>query len=291
MNADLIKNFLKRELTNIGVTNESGQIVQYGKEFLMRFGLPEDRVPAVLFDDIGFSCIGSSEEIINPAELYREAANPTHWVRFLYQDITPNIIYNFCNLFGILAKDPATGYDVVWELGGYWSTNDCPAGVPIATYVNEQIIRCRFKQHYMESLRRRIEQDRARMSFASRYQYEPNHLWEWGDRETPINPWRSMAEFDIREEFRPEQVRRMDVGYDLAYGREINAWSIWDHPTGRNVDFERELRYQGFIKDIGRLDVDDDDKYYDVFNHKWIKLTKKEPEIDFNSPEWTELKL
>lgn len=314
MNADLIKNFLKRELTNIGVTNESGQVVQYGKEFLMRFGLPEDRVPDVLFDDIGFSCIGSSEEIINPIELAREAANPTHWVRFLYQDVTPNIIYNFCNLFDILAKDPATGYDVVWELGGYWSTNDCPAGVPIATYVNEQIARCRFKQRQMERLRRQIEQDRARMSFASRYQYEPNHLWEWGDRETPINPWRSMAEFDIHEEFRPEQVRRMDIGYDLGYGREINAWSTWD-PTLGIVDIEREtpaefgfpdpeqetsryfdkeemrLRYQGFIKRLGSYEDGDGDKYYDAFNHKWIELTKKEPEIDFNSPEWTELKL
>jgi hypothetical protein len=160
----------------------------------------------------------------------------------------------------------------------------------------------------MERLRHQIEQDRARMSFASRYQYEPNHLWEWGDRETPINPWRSMAEFDIREEFRPEQVRRMDLGY----GREINAWSTWD-PTGRIVDIERETpvesgfpdpeqetsryfdavkvekRYKEFIKLMGTRD--DDEWVYDAFNRKWIELTKKEPEIDFNSPEWTELKL
>ena len=54
---------------------------------------------------------------------------------------------------------------------------------------------------------------------------------------------------------------------------------------------EMELRYQGFIKRLGTHDDDDDDKYYDAFNHKWIELTKKEPEIDFNSPEWTELKL
>ena len=30
---------------------------------------------------------------------------------------------------------------------------------------------------------------------------------------------------------------------------------------------------------------------YDDFNQRWIELTKKEPEIDFNSPEWTEIKL
>ena len=103
------------------------------------------------------------------------------------------------------------------------------------------------------------------MSFASRYQYEPNHLWEWGRRETPINPWRSMAEIDIQEDFRPEQVR----GVDLGYGGDINAW----------------------VRCISRIDNDDEDEYYDAFNHKWIELTKKEPEIDFNSPEWTELKL
>lgn len=313
MNVELIKNFLKRELLNKHLTNELGQVNQYGKEWMMdHFRLPADRVPTNLFDEIGIACIGSPREITRADDLMREAANPNHWVRFLYQDITPDIIYNFCNLFDILAKDPTTGYDVVWELGGHWSIRDCPVGVPIATYVNEQITRCRFKQHYMEALRRRIEQDRARMSFASRYQYEPNHLWEWGDRETPINPWRSMAEFDIHEEFRPEQVRRMDVGYDLGYGREINAWSTWD-PTGRIVDIERETpvesgfpdpeqetsryfdavkvekRYKEFIKLMGTRD--DDEWIYDAFNRKWIELTKKEPEIDFNSPEWTELKL
>lgn len=313
MNAELIKNFLKRELLNKHLTNELGQVNQYGKEWMTsHFGLPADRVPMVLFDEVGMACIGSPREILRADDLMREAVNPNHWVRFLYQDVTPDVIYNFCNLFDILAKDPTTGYDVVWELGGHWSLRDCPVGVPIGTYVQEQIIRCRFKQHYMESLRRRIEQDRARMSFASRYQYEPSHLWEWGGPETPINPYRRMAELDIQEDFRPEQVRSMD----LAYGREINAWSTWD-PTLGIVDIEREtpvesgfpdpeqetsryfdaremeLRYKGFIKIISHRDDndDDDDKYYDAFNHKWIELTKKEPEIDFNSPEWTELKL
>ena len=267
MKAELIKNFVKRELLNKHLTNESGQLNQYGKEWMMNhFGLPADRVPMVLFDDVGITCIGSPREIRSEVDLMREAANPNHWVRFLYQDITPDIIYNFCNLFDILAKDPTTGYDVVWELGGHWSLRDCPVGVPIATYVNEQITRCRFKQHYMETLRRRIEQDRARMSFASRYQYEPSHLWEWRAPETPINPYCRMAEIDIQEDFRPEQVR----GMDLAYGSDINAW----------------------VRCISRIDNnDDEDEYYDAFNHKWIELTKKEPEIDFNSPAWTELKL
>ena len=146
----------------------------------------------------------------------------------------------------------------------------------------------------MENLRRRIEQDRARMRFASRYQYEPNSVWEWGDRMTSIRP------------------RRMDIGYDLGYGRDFNAWSTWD-PTGRIINLERETpvesgfpdpeqetsryfdavemekRYKEFIK---RMDTRDDDEWvYDDFNRRWIELTKKEPEIDFNSPEWTEVKL
>jgi hypothetical protein len=295
MKAELIKNFVKRELLNKHLTNELGQLSQYGKEFMINhFHLPEDRVPTDLFDESGITCIGSPREIRSEVDLMREAANPNHWVRFLYQDITPDVIYNFCNLFDILAKDNASGYDVVWELGGHWSTGDCPAGVPIGTYVNQQIERCIFKQRLMENLRRRIEQDRARMRFASRYQYEPNHVWEWGDRMTSIRP------------------RRMDIGYDLGYGRDFNAWSTWD-PTGRIINLERETpvesgfpdpeqetsryfdavemekRYKEFIK---RMETRDDDEwFYDGFNRRWIELTKKEPEIDFNSPEWTEVKL
>ena len=292
MKTELIKNFVKRELLNKHLTNELGQLNQYGKEWMMNhFGLPADRVPMVLFDDVGITCIGSPREIIREDDLKREAANPNHWVRFLYQDITPDVIYNFCNLFDILAKDNATGYDVVWELGGHWSTRDCPAGVPIGTYVQQQIERCIFKQRLMENLRRRIEQDRARMRFASRYQYEPNHVWEWGYT-TRIRP------------------SRMDIGY----GRDFNVWSTWN-PTGGIVDIERETpvefgfpdpeqetsryfdaremekQYKAFVKKLTLHDDDDADRYYDVFNHKWIELTKKEPEIDFNSPEWTEVKL
>lgn len=293
MKVELIKNFVKRELLNKHLTNEIGQLNQYGKEWMMNhFGLPADRVPMNLFDEFGITCIGSPREIRREVDLMREAANPNHWVRFLYQDITPDVIYNFCNLFDILAKDNASGYDVVWELGGYWSTRDCPVGVPIGTYVNQQIERSIFEQRLMENLRRRIEQDRARMRFASRYQYEPNHVWEWGDHMTRIRP------------------RRMDIGY----GRDFNVWSTWD-PTGGIVDIERETpaefgfpdpeqetsryfdamemekRYKEFIKRLPLHDDDDDDKYYDTFNHKWIELTKKESEIDFNSPEWTEVKL
>lgn len=155
MDVALIKNFLKRELLNKHLTNELGQVNQYGKEWIMhRFGLPADRVPMVLFDEVGITCIGSPREIIREDELIREAANPNHWVRFLYQDITPDVIYNFCNLFDILAKDNASGYDVVWELGGHWSTRDYPAGVPIGTYVQQQVTRCAFKQRLMENLRR-----------------------------------------------------------------------------------------------------------------------------------------
>ena len=295
MKAELIKNFVKRELLNKHLTNESGQLNQYGKEFMINhFGLPADRVPMVLFDEVGITCIGSPREIRREDDLRREAANPNHWVRFLYQDITPDIIYNFCNLFDILAKDNASGYDVVWELGGHWSTRDCPAGVPIGTYVQQQIERCIFKQRLMENLRRRIEQDRARMRFASRYQYEPNHVWEWGDYMTRIRPI------------------RMDIGYDLGYGSGFNAWSTWD-PTGGIIDIERETpaesgfpdpeqetsryfdaremekRYKTFIRQL-KLHDDDDWGSYE-FNQKWIELTKKEPEIDFNSPEWTEVKL
>ena len=295
MKAELIKNFVKRELLNKHLTNELGQLNQYGKEWMMHhFGLPADRVPMVLFDEVGITCIGSPREIRREDDLRREAANPNHWVRFLYQDITPDIIYNFCNLFDILAKDNASGYDVVWELGGHWSTRDCPAGVPIGTYVQEQITRCAFKQRLMENLRRRIEQDRARMRFASRYQYEPNHVWEWGDYMTRIRP------------------ARMDIGYDLGYGSGFNAWSTWD-PTGGIVDIERETpaefrfpdpeqetsryfdarelekRYKTFIRQLKLHD--DDDWGSPEFNQKWIELTKKEPEIDFNSPEWTEVKL
>ena len=295
MKAELIKNFVKRELLNKHLTNELGQLNQYGKEWMMNhFGLPADRVPMVLFDDVGITCIGSPREIIRTDDLMREAANPNHWVRFLYQDITPDIIYNFCNLFDILAKDNATGYDVVWELGGHWSTRDCPAGVPIGTYVQQQIERCIFKQRLMENLRRRIEQDRARMRFASRYQYEPNHVWEWGDYMTRIRP------------------ARIDIEYDEGYARDFNAWSTWD-PTLGIVDIERETpvefgfpdpeqetsryfdaremekRYKTFIR---RLKLHDDDDWGSPeFNRKWIELTKKEPEIDFNSPEWTEVKL
>lgn len=295
MKAELIKNFVKRELLNKHLTNELGQLNQYGKEWMMNhFRLPADRVPMVLFDEVGITCIGSPREIRSEVDLMREAANPNHWVRFLYQDITPDVIYNFCNLFDILAKDNASGYDVVWELGGHWSTRDCPAGVPIGTYVQEQVTRCAFKQRLMENLRRRIEQDRARMRFASRYQYEPNHVWEWGDRMTRIRPC------------------RMDIGYDLAYGRDFNAWSTWE-PTGRIINLEQETlsefgfpdpeqetsryfdavemekRYKEFIK---RMETRDDDEWvYDNFNRRWIELTKKEPEIDFNSPEWTEVKL
>lgn len=291
MKAELIKNFVKRELLNKHLTNEIGQLNQYGKEFMMHhFHLPEDRVPTDLFDESGITCIGSPREIRSNIDLMREAANPNHWVRFLYQDITPDVIYNFCNLFDILAKDNASGYDVVWELGGHWSTRDCPAGVPIGTYVNQQIERSIFEQRLMENLRRRIEQDRARMRFASRYQYEPNHIWEWGDRMTTIRP------------------RRIDIGY----GRDFNVWSTWE-PTGRIINLERETpvefgfpdpeqetsryfdavemkkRYKEFIK---RMETRDDDEWvYDDFNRRWIELTKKEPEIDFNSPEWTEVKL
>lgn len=282
MKAELIKNFVKRELLNKHLTNELGQLSQYGKEFMMNhFGLPADRVPMDLFDESGITCIGSPREIRSEVDLMREAANPNHWVRFLYQDVTPDVIYNFCNLFDILAKDNASGYDVVWELGGHWSTRDCPAGVPIGTYVNQQIGRCIFKQRLMENLRRRIEQDRARMRFASRYQYEPNHVWEWGDRTTSIRP------------------RRMDIGYDLGYGRDFNAWSTWE-PTNRINNLEQETsryfdavemkkRYEEFIRQISPYS--DEDWYYDACNQKWIELTKKEPEIDFNSPEWTEVKL
>ena len=295
MKAELIKNFVKRELLNKHLTNESGQLNQYGKEWMMNhFGLPADRVPMVLFDEVGITCIGSPREIRREDDLRREAANPNHWVRFLYQDITPDIIYNFCNLFDILAKDNASGYDVVWELGGHWSTRDCPAGVPIGTYVQQQIERCIFKQRLMENLRRRIEQDRARMRFASRYQYEPNHVCEWGDYMTRIRP------------------ERMDIGYDLGYGSGFNAWSTWD-PTGGIIDIERETparfgfpdpeqetsryfdarelekRYKTFIRQLKLHD--DDDWGSPEFNQKWIELTKKEPEIDFNSPEWTEVKL
>lgn len=50
-----------------------------------------------------------------------------------------------------------------------------------------------------------------------------------------------------------------------------------------------EKQYKEFIK---RMDARDDDEWvYDDFNQRWIELTKKEPEIDFNSPEWTEIKL
>ena len=294
MKAELIKNFVKRELLNKHLTNELGQLNQYGKEFMINhFGLPADRVPMVLFDEVGITCIGSPREIRREDDLRREAANPNHWVRFLYQDITPDVIYNFCNLFDILAKDNASGYDVVWELGGHWSTRDCPAGVPIGTYVQQQIERCIFKQRLMENLRRRIEQDRARMRFASRYQYEPNHVCEWGDYMTRI------------------RTVRMDIGYDLGYGSDFNAWSTWD-PTGGIIDIERETpaesgfpdpeqetsrhfdaremekRYKTFIR---RLKLNDDDWYSTEFNQKWLELTKKEPEIDFNSPEWTEVKL
>lgn len=269
MKAELIKNFVKRELLNKHLTNELGQVSQYGKEFMMcYFHLPEDRVPVDLFDESGITCIGSPREIRSEVDLMREAANPNHWVRFLYQDVTPDVIYNFCNLFDILAKDNATGYDVVWELGGHWSTTDCPAGVPIGIYVNQQIERCIFKQRLMENLRRRIEQDRARTRFASRYQYEPEHVWEWGDRMTTIRP------------------RRMDIGYDLGYGRDFTAWSTWG-PTDAK---EMEGRYKAFIEHLLTHEVGDD-KYYDPYNQKWIELTKKEPEIDFNSPEWTEVKL
>ena len=295
MKAELIKNFVKRELLNKHLTNELGQLNQYGKEFMINhFGLPADRVPMVLFDEVGITCIGSPREIRREDDLRREAANPNHWIRFLYQDITPDIIYNFCNLFDILAKDNATGYDVVWELGGHWSTRDCPAGVPIGIYVQQQIERCMFKQRLMENLRRRIEQDRARRRFTSRYQYEPNHVWEWGDYMTRIRP------------------ARMDIGYDLAYGRDFNGWTTWD-PTLGIVDIERETpaetgfpdpeqetfryfdagemekRYKTFIR---RLKLHDDEDWSSPeFNQKWIELTKKEPEIDFNSPEWTEVKL
>lgn len=291
MKVELIKNFVKRELLNKHLTNEIGQLNQYGKEWMMNhFGLPADRVPMNLFDESGITCIGSPREIRREVDLIREAANPNHWVRFLYQDVTPDIIYNFCNLFDILAKDNASGYDVVWELGGDWSTRDCPVGVPIGTYVNQQIKRSIFEQRLMENLRRRIEQDRARMRFASRYQYEPNHVWEWGDHMTRIRP------------------RRIDIGY----GRDFNVWSTWE-PTGRIINLERETpvecgfpdpeqetsryfdavemkkRYKEFIK---RMETRDDDEWvYDDFNRRWIELTKKESEIDFNSPEWTEVKL
>jgi len=295
MKAELIKNFVKRELLNKHLTNESGQLSQYGKEFMMNhFHLPEDRVPTDLFDESGITCIGSPREIRSEVDLMREAANPNHWVRFLYQDITPDVIYNFCSLFDILAKDNATGYDVVWELGGHWSTRDCPVGVPIGVYVNEQIERCIFKQWLMEGIRRRIEQERSRRSFRSRYHYDPSHVWEWGDRMTSIRPFGA----------------RQEIGYDLGYGHSFDAWSTW-YPTGGIVDIERsispergfpdpeeqepmfdheemEQRYYNFLRTMGYRD---DDKYYDVFNHKWIELTKKEPEIDFNSPEWTEVKL
>ena len=295
MNAELIKNFLKRELLNKHLTNELGQVNQYGKEWMTsHFRLPADRVPMVLFDEVGITCIGSPREIIRADDLLREAANPNHWVRFLYQDITPDVIYNFCNLFDILAKDNASGYDVIWELGGHWSTADCPAGVPVGTYVQQQVIRSAFKKRLMENLRRRLEQDRARMRFASRYQYEPNHVWEWGDYMTRIRP------------------ARIDTGYDLGYGRDFNAWTTRD-PTGSIIDIERETpaefgfpdpeqetsryfaareiekQYKAFIK---RLELHDDDDWGSPeFNRKWIELTKKEPEIDFNSPEWTEVKL
>ena len=35
MKAELIKNFVKRELLNKHLTNELGQLSQYGKEFMM----------------------------------------------------------------------------------------------------------------------------------------------------------------------------------------------------------------------------------------------------------------
>ena len=223
MNPILIKEFIQSNLTTKGITDADGKVTLRGKAFLIQNGLLEIYCPRILFDNDRVITIGCPNELKNPNDLYREIINPNKWISLRYIDITPNILYNFCHIFDILAKEPHTGYDVIDELGGDWSISDCPAGIPIMTFLQEQSERSKHRRFAMLEIRRHIER------------------------------------------------------CNIFNKKHIDEYLYDDFLTESRKDYFRK-EYSNFLNDIHKINLT-------------VSLEEPEPDINFNSPEWTEVKL